>query len=709
MFDDGRGWLELPRWHVFGLAKGVGHKYIKKVPAGTSKSGKQRYRYFYHVGHGGGVDAHDHMVEGAAFKHDGGHWKITKANGDKLTIVHDETGESKTISKSELGAMLRAKHGEAPAKKPRTPSAAIRAPVAARQARAEPRPKKEPPPSKPPGHGGNTVVFFADKGGKPEPHAAKWRVVEADSIHASHLPGSGMKVNPEYPEGVQTRVYDTDEEERNKVYAGADAFVPAFVHNTNPDSVNGAPVITEDGIAIGGNGRTMMQKHLYDTDRGHKVKDHLIAEAHQFGLDKKEIAGMKKPILVRVIDGLRADTTSRNDLKLLVQKANESFTQGMDPRADQVARALKLSDSAISSLADNLGDDETIAEFLGKPSRVGRAFVEQLEQSGAIDKRTRSQYLRSNGTLNEDGRNYVTKLFVGKLVPDPHLLSDIPSSTMTALAKAAPYILAARSRGQKYDVTPALRSALHAIVELDIHNAPDLDNYLNTPNMGLKDKDGKDVIGELDVKNDPKARQMYEILTRNKGANQLAAVFKPFARMAKFYPEGETDMFGATSTASDILHSAATRKATIEKGGIFYGPQGGKYSDAALEHSWTPDPKGGAQADFGNETDAARTVRNAKVAAALTAWKAAATDHHGKKSDRGAYQAHYDALHKLGKALGLGTGDDAVDGAKRWLRAKGYRPELHRGDTAKKAKQEAFAFKGGIFSALINAMARFAG
>ena len=104
----GGGWLELPDSYgaaLWGVSKGAGHRYIKRVP----KPGGG-YRYFYHVGHGGGVLSEDHFVPGASFKFDGGHYHIKSEEGGKLTIEHDETKERKTVSKSELRTMLGAHH-----------------------------------------------------------------------------------------------------------------------------------------------------------------------------------------------------------------------------------------------------------------------------------------------------------------------------------------------------------------------------------------------------------------------------------------------------------------------------------------------------------------------------------------------------------------------------------------------------------------------
>lgn len=94
-----------------GLTKGATHRYIKRVPTGNAK---RPWRYFYAVQHGHGVAHEAHMVEGAAFRHEGGHYHITKDHGDgHVTVRHDETGKEERVSKRELGARLEAHHAAA--------------------------------------------------------------------------------------------------------------------------------------------------------------------------------------------------------------------------------------------------------------------------------------------------------------------------------------------------------------------------------------------------------------------------------------------------------------------------------------------------------------------------------------------------------------------------------------------------------------------
>lgn len=118
------------------LQKGAGHKYIKRVPVGTTPSGATRYRYYYQVQHGAGVHNEDHFVEGASFRHEGGHYHVTANHGDEVTVRHDETGKTSRLSKKDLAKKLVEHHGKAleeHKKKVRADLAAVEAHGSAKQ------------------------------------------------------------------------------------------------------------------------------------------------------------------------------------------------------------------------------------------------------------------------------------------------------------------------------------------------------------------------------------------------------------------------------------------------------------------------------------------------------------------------------------------------------------------------------------------------
>lgn len=113
---------EVPDWlgerlyaaQASDLAKGAGHKYLRRVPTGNPK---RPWRYFYRVSGGAGLGHADEMKVGAAFKLDddgtSGHFHIQAVDGDRVTIRHDETGAVHVVERRALVAMLHAHHATA--------------------------------------------------------------------------------------------------------------------------------------------------------------------------------------------------------------------------------------------------------------------------------------------------------------------------------------------------------------------------------------------------------------------------------------------------------------------------------------------------------------------------------------------------------------------------------------------------------------------
>jgi len=104
------------------LAKGAGHKYIKRIPIGMTPTGRTKYRYIYKETHTvGGKHLLDeaHLKVGAKLMLESGqgkqvHAHIIAVNGNKVTIEYDDgarKGETKTLTKQELLNAFDETHG----------------------------------------------------------------------------------------------------------------------------------------------------------------------------------------------------------------------------------------------------------------------------------------------------------------------------------------------------------------------------------------------------------------------------------------------------------------------------------------------------------------------------------------------------------------------------------------------------------------------
>lgn len=543
--------------------------------------------------------------------------------------------------------------------------------------------------------GATTTVYIANKDGAPEPRQARYRVMEADDVHASHLPGESFHLNKNYPEGVQERLYHSDRAEQDKVRANATSFRPDIVHNTNPDAVNGPPLITEDGVVLGGNSRTMSMQLVHGSSKSAALKDHLAANAYQFGLTKEAVEGMKHPILVRELVGVDSKSTPKGELKDLVRRANESFTQGMDPRAMQVALAGRVDDNMLEKLG-RMDPEDTLSDFLSKPA--SRDFVRSMQHAGIIDRRNRSQYLRTDGSLNQDGKQFVERLLVGKMIPDADLLGDVSLQHMAALSRAAPAILAAKTNGKTHDLTEDLAVALRTQRDMDVRGHKTIREHLAQDEMDFD-------TGRLKAKpieGNDRAMLLHQVLAdHGKSPAVVAKMFRQYAKTASKEHDAQAGLFGNAPSSLASLRAAvdmhrpskgADAGGTVDMFGkgatVYTGPKGGKYSDPEHKHHWTPS-KGGAQADWvGAESAEKRAARKAGVDKAMSAWSAAAARMKATPGDRSAFQGHHDALHGLARALNLQTqeGERPADAAAKWLKSQGHKVPTRRSGHRREAE-----------------------
>ena len=425
--------------------------------------------------------------------------------------------------------------------------------------------------------GYDTMFYYAGKGGRPTPIQAEYRLVEADEMIPSHDPET-LRPSGQYPKDLQERVYHIDDSEKSKVRNNAQFLIPALMVNTNPDALNGPPIMTEEGVVLGGNSRAMSLQLAYKNhpEKGSEVKDYLKEHKYQFGLKDEDFAGMKNPVLVRVMN------TKDQDKKILVRAMNEGFTQGMDARAKAVALGRRLSDETLKTLADGMKADDTLSTFLS--SSRADDFITQLAKDGVIDHRNENQYKNKNTKkLNADGKTLVERILVGRVVEDPDLLSNTRSSMVSALARAIPHILQAEAAGKSWSLKKPLKDALYAFNSLEDRNmlptakqlkdkkkAKELYTNVIASLQGMAlggDSDTPESRQERDIKrkidavySDPKTKILLETLVLRGGPVQMARTFKSYAQEAQANSEAQGGLF-VKKTPEEVLEFVTTNTA----------------------------------------------------------------------------------------------------------------------------------------------------
>lgn len=320
-------------------------------------------------------------------------------------------------------------------------------------------------------------LFVPSASGPPQKQVARYCLVDARTLVPSHVPWKQFQPNPRYPAGVQERRYDRDKAEQLKVIGVAQQLNPEILFTPAVDAIQGPPVITEDGLVLGGNGRTMaLQLHyLAHAEASDKAQEYLLKHAAQFGFAKEEIRRIQRPVLVRVV---KVPDQEPKTLATLVRRYNESASQGMDARAIAVGEARRMDDASLGILGGTMPEDATLTEYLA--SRASTPFVSSLHAAGILNQRNVSAMLTPEGLLNDDGRQMVERILTAALIPEPNLLEDIGAQLRGTLARSAPYILAAASAAEPdWDLRFAIQAAARDVLRARAQGVTAVDDYLN--------------------------------------------------------------------------------------------------------------------------------------------------------------------------------------------------------------------------------------
>lgn len=305
---------------------------------------------------------------------------------------------------------------------------------------------------------GATTEIVVPTGSGMRRYAARYAIMPGADVITSHDPQS-FRPDPRYPAGLQERDY-TQREEREKVVRQATAFVPSLVLNSNPDATNGPPIVTQEGLVVGGNSRAMTIKRArsaYEAALGPAIAEH----CGTFGLRGAELP--EGAMLVRIlVDEFNPRTISNELNRVPMQQIGEA--------AGAVSLAARLPESVLLVVTDT--DAAESGTLRGALRAQERLVVAELQRSDIITPQNRALWLRKDGALTDEAFTQIERGIVGALVPDKTLLSrvqDVRSLYNLLLAAAPAFVSLERldpesERG--YNVAPSLRAAIPIVLRL---------------------------------------------------------------------------------------------------------------------------------------------------------------------------------------------------------------------------------------------------
>ena len=414
---------------------------------------------------------------------------------------------------------------------------------------------------------GRTDEMFITIDGRERKAEFKYQLIETGDAIPSHDPLSFSK-REDYPEGIQERIYHQDRMEQLKVQRNAgSAYEPSYLINTNPDATNGPPIVTPDGIVLGGNSRVMSTQlvNMNNPAGRERYKEKLSQDAAIYGFSQADIDAMDSPMLVRVYE---PEQTDKKHMAKLVRAMNENKTQGMDERTAGRAAAAKVSQQTLKTLQRGLDSKEyTFNRFMTKPSKALDAFKEALYKDGILNAQNTSQLIRTqDGSFTATGREFLQYMLVGYVVNDDRLLPTLDYATMEQLTVSLGKLAAA---GIGETERASLQNAVavyNNVISRDLlpqkgkdiavkrNRAVDMvmleEQELGLAAAGAEGSESDELsvskipIGELKdrVRKDPLSSAFLKILTLNPGKKGLETTVERLVKLTE--DTGQASMFG---------------------------------------------------------------------------------------------------------------------------------------------------------------------
>ncbi|MFN8358606.1 MAG: helicase-related protein [Candidatus Kapaibacterium sp.] len=275
---------------------------------------------------------------------------------------------------------------------------------------------------------------------------AFYSIVELDDLIPSHNP-TNFTTDNRYPLKCQQRDYTRDAREQFKVTSGADHFNSKFVINDAPTATDGAPIITNQGFVLGGNGRTMMMKLLPDRKFDSEYSTRLAVQYRYFGFTQEQYDSFKKPVLVRAVN------VNIKECSLYSNILNQNLTQEIDITTKTVSFARQLTDRDVELIGGLFEEYEgdTLASMLSTP-KVVRKLQEIFRQAEIITAQNTPKWLESSDVFTSEGKATIEGILLGVILDDKELIEAARSFTEKFI-RTLPLLLRMRRVGGEWNMT----------------------------------------------------------------------------------------------------------------------------------------------------------------------------------------------------------------------------------------------------------------
>lgn len=374
-----------------------------------------------------------------------------------------------------------------------------------------------------------------------------YKIVEAEAPTASHdertfAPSKGFPTTKD-GKSVNDRDYQND--------ADAQESVRKIASNFNSLALESPPIVTKDGIVISGNNRTMSSKLAARQGTDKAYLQDLREMADEYGIEPEDLNGFENPRLI-----LETDNEHEGDY---TTEEFAQFNRDTKKTMNNVEKAVKLTKTLnaekIQSIAESLQGYDTMGELYAD-TKGSQEFVNKLISAGIIGENEKAQYCRTDGTLNDTGKDFCETVLVGGVLNEDNIrkLDGAGGKRIRQkLVRAILPLIENKGTGKEYSFNTELNDAVNiaVIVAKDHDTFPNVKTYLSQGNL----------FGEKEP--DAATSRLAEII-HDEGEKAFAQRMKDLGAGLRASASGEQDIFlGGVESKESLLNRFLEIKKSI--------------------------------------------------------------------------------------------------------------------------------------------------
>jgi hypothetical protein len=398
------------------------------------------------------------------------------------------------------------------------------------------------------------------------------RIVDLADLKASNTLSG--QINPDYDPALQPRDRSRASSQV-QIEKLAKRMIPEYMTEDMRRIDTGSPIIDADGNILSGNGRVIAMQRQVDTPgvfegKADAMRAEAIRAAERLGIDPAEVAKMKNPVVVRLLQDETIDKTA------FAKEANSSGTLRMSPMEQARVDAMDLAPNFGTRM--DIGDGSSIDMALRSKTNKGliREFIDTVPEN------ERGSILTAEGDLNPMGMYRLKAAIFTQTFPSEQgqrmarsLLDSVEPdlvSVQTGIAGSLPSISRAasltRTGERAADLDPSTDIAVAVDTLARVRAAPQfeaakpanrVDVFLDQDNMFTGNRD---LVIDLTPAQKQLLRHVNSIASKPR---VVRSFFNEIARMIEDTPlPGQTDIFagGPAITLESIYNRAYTNATT---------------------------------------------------------------------------------------------------------------------------------------------------